>query len=211
MQEFAKLLPSGALISGLFPAPVYKKNIDRSLTDQEKKISSIDYWAIQRGSDNSRSSNTDVLSKPSFFSIKQFLSICIEDYVTNIIAPQSKFNLYITQSWINFNKKGDSHHQHYHANSILSGVLYLHAIESDLISFHTPMRSQIHIVNKPNWWNMKRIGVPIQTGDVILFQSNLEHGVEQIISDDHVRVSLSFNTWFKGELGSENGLTKLAL
>ena len=58
---------------------------------------------------------------------------------------------------------------------------------------------------------MKRIGVPIQSGDLVLFQSYLEHGVEKIMDDNHTRVSLAFNTWFKGELGSEQGLTKLVL
>jgi len=211
MQEFAKLLSSGALVSGLFPIPVYKKNIGRPFTDQEKKVSTLDYWQIQKGSNNYRSSNTNVLNMPSFFSIKQFLTDCIEDYVANIIVPETKFNLYITQSWINFNRKDDSHHQHFHANSILSGVLYLNAADSDLISFYTPSRSEIHILNTPNWWNMKRIGVPVSTGDLVLFQSYLEHGVERITDDNHTRVSLAFNTWFKGELGSESGLTKLVL
>jgi len=211
MQEFAKLLPSGALISGLFPIPVYKKNIDREFTDKEKKISSPDYWQIQKGSENYRSSNTNVLNMPSFFAIKQFLMKNIQDYVTNIIDPETKFDLYITQSWINFNKKGDRHHQHFHANSILSGVLYLNAIDSDSISFYTPSRSEIHITNYPNWWNMKRIGLPVKTGDLVLFQSYLEHGVEGVLEDDHIRVSLAFNTWFRGELGSETGLTKLVL
>ena len=211
MQEFTKPLPSGAVVSGLFPIPVYKKNIKRPFTDQEKKASLIDYWQIQPGSENYRTSNTNVLNMPTFFSIKQFLSDCINDYVTNIISPETKFNLYVTQSWINFNRKNDRHHQHFHANSIISGVFYLDARDDDLISFYTPSRTEIHIVNRPNWWNMKRIGVPIQSGDLVLFQSYLEHGVEKIMDDNHTRVSLAFNTWFKGELGSEQGLTKLVL
>jgi len=209
MQEFTKLLPSGAIISGLFPIPVYKKNIDREFTDQEKKISSPEYWQIQKGSENYRSSNTNVLNMPSFFSIKQFLMKNIEDYVNNIIDPDTKFDLYITQSWINFNKKGDKHHQHFHANSIVSGVFYLNTANPGMLSFYIPQRSQIHIMNTPNWWNMRRIGFPVNTGDVVLFMSDLEHGVETQLVDDHTRVSLAFNTWFKGEIGSKEGLTQL--
>ena len=46
--------------------------------------------------------------------------------------------------------------------------------------------------------------------DIILFPSNLEHFVEKVTTDKP-RISLSFNTFIKGELGGTNNSTYLKL
>jgi len=50
----------------------------------------------------------------------------------------------------------------------------------------------------------------IKTGMLILFPSSLTHGVE-IKKDNEERISLAFNTYFKGTLGSAKSLTELKL
>jgi uncharacterized protein (TIGR02466 family) len=209
LQEFTKLLSSGAAVTGIFPNPVYKKNIGRPLTELELKASLPESYNLRPGSDNLRADSTKILTNPAFFGIKNFIDSCLKDFLKEIVSPSTDFNLYVTQSWINFNREGDKHHQHFHANSIVSGVFYLNTSENDMISFYIPQRSQIHIMNTPNWWNMRKIGVPVRPGDCVLFMSDLEHGVERQGIPDHTRVSLAFNTWFKGEIGSEEGLTHL--
>ncbi len=209
MEEFSKSLNSNAVISGLFPVPVYKKNIGRSLNDGEIKYSNINSWQTQPGSENLRATSTSVLDIPAFFGIKNFIQTCINDYVKEIISPTTSTQLYITQSWINFNRYGDKHHQHFHSNSILSGSFYLDTCDKDMIFFVSPIKQHIHITKVPNWWNMSRIGVGVAPGDTILFPSYLEHGVETQLQKDHIRVSIAFNTWFKGEIGDEVALTRL--
>lgn len=209
MEEFSKSLNSNAVISGLFPIPVYKKNINRGLNDGEIKYSKMETWPTRPGSDNLRAHTTSVLDIPAFFGIKNFIQSCINDYVKEIIAPTTNMQLYITQSWINFNRHGDKHHQHFHSNSILSGSFYLNTSIEDMIFFVNPIKQHIHINKVPNWWNMGRIGVNVCNGDTIIFPSYVEHGVEYQSKEDHVRVSIAFNTWFKGEIGSEEGLTQL--
>jgi len=211
MEEFSKIIPSGAVVSGLFPIPVYKRNIGRTFNEGELKASKMESWPTQQGSDNLRASTTSVLNTPSFFSIKIFIQNCINDYLKEIISPTTDVNLYITQSWINFNRHGDKHHQHFHSNSILSGSFYFNTVPQDMIFLVNPIKQNIHITKVPNWWNMNRIGVNVQAGDLVLFPSWLEHGVEHQSVENHVRVSLAFNTWFKGEIGDEEGLTKLVL
>jgi hypothetical protein len=78
-----------------------------------------------------------------------------------------------------------------------------------MIFFVSPIKNHIHITKVPNWWNMSRIGVNVMQGDAVLFPSYLEHGVEYQSQEDHTRVSIAFNTWFKGEIGDETGLTRL--
>jgi hypothetical protein len=209
LKDFTVPINSGASITGIFPIPVYKKNIGRKFTDAELKASLPEAWHLRPGSDNVRADSTSVLNSPAFFGIKNFIDTCLTDFLKEIIAPETKCSLYATQSWINFNRKGDSHHQHFHSNSIVSGVFYLNAPGAGAISFHIPQRQPWHIPNVPNWWNMRKIRFPVSSGDLILFMSDLEHGVETQLNDD-VRVSLAFNTWFKGEIGSKEGLTYLS-
>ena len=42
----------------------------------------------------------------------------------------------------------------------------------------------------------------MSVGDIVLFPSDLSHGVREL-AEDVQRVSLSFNTFFEGELGRE--------
>ena len=48
----------------------------------------------------------------------------------------------------------------------------------------------------------------MKMGELIIFPSSLTHSVRANQSDEE-RISLSFNTWAKGSLGSERELTYL--
>jgi uncharacterized protein (TIGR02466 family) len=209
LKDFTVPINSGASITGIFPIPVYKKNIGRKFTDAELKASQPEAWHLRPGSDNVRADTTSVLNSPAFFGLKKFIDTCLEDFLKEIMAPETTCSLYATQSWINFNRKGDRHHQHFHSNSIVSGVFYLNTPGPGAITFNIPQRQPWHIQNTPNWWNMRKIRFPVSSGDLILFMSDLEHGVETQLHDE-TRVSLAFNTWFRGEIGSKEGLTYLS-
>jgi hypothetical protein len=53
----------------------------------------------------------------------------------------------------------------------------------------------------------------VETGDIVLFPSQLVHNVEQVKehTDRTQRVSLSFNTFLKGRLGDGYNLGELLL
>ena len=52
--------------------------------------------------------------------------------------------------------------------------------------------------------------LPMKRGELILFPSNLSHSVP-INQSDEERISLSFNTWPKGNMGDIKSLTYLPL
>ena len=54
---------------------------------------------------------------------------------------------------------------------------------------------------------------PVNTGDVVLFPSYLEHGVEEVDKEDDAvtRISLSFNVFLQGTLGAASRLTEAVL
>ena len=128
------------------------------------------------------------------------------------MSPQDNVKLEITQSWINYTKTGQYHHKHAHPNSVISGVFYIQASkEIDKLFFYNESYQQIkivpkefHVYNSESWW------LPVETGQLLLFPSSLTHMVATTSGEDD-RISMSFNTFYKGKLGDEVALTGLTL
>ncbi len=166
----------------------------------------------QPNTGNLSSTDKRVLFDYKLLQIKNFIKENLQVYIQNFILPENKINLYITESWVNFTKRGQFHHQHYHHNSLVSGVFYINAdAESDKINFVNDRKELYSIVSKEfNIWNSTKWWIPIETGDLILFPSYLPHEVAPVTSKE-TRISLSFNTFVEGELGTPSQTTELIL
>ena len=93
---------------------------------------------------------------------------------------------------------------------MISGVWYPQ-IHEQLPPIEFRNRSQRDVVlsiQRYNTFNSQTFLLPIKRGELILFPSNLTHGVPPNQSDEE-RISLSFNTWPKGSLGDISSLTFL--
>ena len=111
----------------------------------------------------------------------------------------------ISQSWLNYSKKGEVHHLHSHGLSLLSGILYL--TEPSSTQFFIPSiyslpsciasKSDSEILIKEHYEGKK--------GELIIFPSKLDHWVGPNMSMNK-RITLSFNTWFEGEAGIAKNL-----
>ena len=64
--------------------------------------------------------------------------------------------------------------------------------------------------NEYNTWNSLTWWIPVKSGDILLFPSYLNHSVETK-QDNNLRISLAFNTFVKGNIGSREGLSELNL
>jgi uncharacterized protein (TIGR02466 family) len=210
-------LESGGKVLNIWPTAVTKSNIGRKFTYPEQSIVDKDAHRTAGLSENLRTVSTDVLSMPILKDIKSFILERLEEYVETVIQPVHPLELYITQSWMSFTTTSQAHHPHWHSNSILSGVLYLKADEvldsiclyNNASSFNN--RSNFHIENTPTWWTSRKITIPVKTGDLLIFPSYQDHGVDKVNKPNHYRVSLAFNTWFRGQLGTEDALNRLTL
>lgn len=213
---FEMAIENDAKILNLWPTAVVKKSLGRSLNFLEKTLINKNH-KLTYLSNNYRTEDTNVLSDPSLFEIKEFILKSINIYRDTVLSPKNQIEFYITQSWLSFSNTGHNHHPHYHTNSILSGVFYLEVdSSSDSIDFYNNAytfnnRGMIHFNNKPTWWTSKMISVPVSSGDVVIFPSYLDHGVHQINKLNHRRVSLAFNTWVKGDLGITEALNELRI
>ena len=199
-------------IEGLFPTPVAFYRWDEGLNDKEIKF--IQNLETRPNDDNTTSKDSYLFKRKELRRIKLFAQQCVDDYVGAIYAPITKTNLYTTQAWSNYTKPGQYHHKHRHQNSIVSGVFYVNANRDDdrIKFFDGKTHGQNWKVHTENWntYNSESWWFSVETNMLILFPSTLEHMVETV-KGDHERVSLAFNTFWRGEIGNLNELTHLQL
>jgi len=201
------------VINGVFPTPVYMTQWDSAVVE-EKEIEDIINEGLRKNEGNHASNNSYVFDT-KLKKLKEFVEQNIKIYVEQCIIPDNEINLYITQSWLNVNKPGDSHHSHAHPNSILSGVFYVSAGEDDQIMFYDPNHSIKDIFRieprEHNTWNSTSWFFPVYTNNLIIFPSWLTHVVKPNEKATKDRISLSFNTFLKGTTGYKNTLSELVL
>ena len=201
------------IIENLFPTPIYMSNIDRTFTKQELQFVDNQKNKCSKNSGNINTKDNYILNRKEFKNIKKFIDQCCKDYLEKIISPKNNIELYITQSWLNYTEKNQYHHQHSHPNSVVSGVLYFDCDkENDKILFSSnkgyqqikPEIKDFNIWNSETWW------FALETGQLVMFPSSTTHQVDTK-KGTNTRVSLAFNTFYKGILGSNKDLTELIL
>ncbi len=193
----------------LFPTPVFKFTIDRSFTDEELVF--ISELCKECNNSNMASKDRYVLNRAELSSIKNFIVKSLDQYFREVYVPKKDVYLRITQSWFNYTSPGQSHHQHSHSNSFVSGVLYTKASrDRDRINFYNTKQEQIEIASEEwNIYNMKSCWFDVHEGDLLLFPSSLPHSVDALKEGE--RISLAFNTFPVGLIGNETNSTGLHL
>jgi len=215
------------VINNLFPTPVGSFELGRDLSEIEKKH--LFNLEPSPNLGNSKSANSWVLKEKKLNSLRLFLNNSLQEYFQATMSPQDNVKLEITQAWVNYTKPGQHHHKHAHPNSIISGVFYIQAIkEIDKLHFFSEAYRQIRVIpkethayNSDSWW------LPVSTGTLLLFPSHLIHmvlptngtsnwesGGDKVnpdTSQKDVRISLSFNSFYKGKLGSDEFLSGLTI
>ena len=96
---------------------------------------------------------------------------------------------------------------------MISGVLYFDSdIKNDKILFsHPTVYQQIKPdIEKFNLWNSDTWFFPVETGNLFMFPSSTTHQVETK-QGNNTRISLAFNTFYKGTVGNNVNLTELIL
>lgn len=195
-------------IQNLFPTPIGFFDLDRDFTKAELSFLSNQETRLNTG--NRTSLNSQILDHPKMKKVKKVIEDCIDQYFMEVYRPKTNVKLRLTQSWLNYTDKGEWHHKHSHANSIVSGCLYINAKrEFDKILFFKEQQEIIQIIPEEyNIWNSVSWWFNVGSKDIVLFPSSLPHTVEQV-EHDYTRISLSFNTFVEGSIGCEDSLTHL--
>ena len=200
-------------IQNLFPTPIYMANMNRPFTKQELQFVEKQKNHCVKNEGNINTKDNYILNRKEFKNIKKFLDQCCKDYLEKIISPKNNIELYITQSWLNYTEENQYHHIHSHPNSVVSGVLYFNCDkENDKIKFTNPKSyEQIKPETKDfNMWNSETWWFSVENGELIMFPSSTKHQVDTK-KGTNTRISLAFNTFYKGTIGSNLDLTELIL
>ena len=193
----------------LFPTAVAKFELGRDYSAEEMEF--VGSQPTHNNMGNTTSDERYVLRHDTMANLREFVENSVAEYLKSIYAPKYEVSMRLTQSWLNYTKPGQFHHKHAHPNSFISGVLYMKAAkERDKIYFYRDGYQQIklttdnwNLYNSESWW------FEVATGELMLFPSSLTHMVETVQGDE--RISLAFNTFPVGLVGSEESLTALHL
>jgi uncharacterized protein (TIGR02466 family) len=160
------------------------------------------------------SSGTFILDNPICAPLKTALTERLENFLHGFLDVDIKHKFRINTSWMNQYLSDDYSGEHYHSNSLISGVLYLSDVEDtgDII-FHKdkhwnnvfPDAVRIDHAWTPekfNVFNAQGWALRPKKWDVVFFPSWLTHSVGQNKSNPKkLRYTLAFNTWVSGQVG----------
>ena len=206
------------IVQHLFPEPLYFSKLERVLTKEELKIFNEHKKKTHKNTGNSRTNDSYVLEHKALKNLKKNLNQKIINYFNEVICCGNAITPYITQSWINYTKENQYHHRHTHPNSLISGIFFISADKKvDSVTFYRgyaklqDLDSRIKLeLTKYNIFNSASCTFPVETGNILLFRSSLEHGVNKK-KGNNIRSSLSFNIFIKGTVGNKEDLTELIL
>jgi len=202
------------MIEGLFSCPIGVYELGRDLSkDEMNYLKSIE---MEKNTGNTVSATGDILHNDAMAEFSKFIGNSIDEYCRETLDfDTNKVQIYITQSWTNRTKQGEYHHVHSHQNSILSGVFYFDGNEDDVIEFWNSknwLGGDRWAIESKSWnpFNCATWWFPADVGTLLLFPSSLEHSVPEVEGKND-RYSLSFNTFFRGQLGESHERTELLL
>ena len=201
-----------AEIMNLFAIPVTRSVMGRGFTNEEMRCFQDKLQSPVNAISNFSSRDKNVLNDPALAGLKAQLQASLDHYLKTILNPSNAVSLRVTQSWLTLSRKGESHHSHVHPNSVVSGVVYINVAKDDGINFYRNQDAPWFEVLREadTYHNAYRYFIPVNAGDIVLFPSNLSHGVREVVEDVE-RVSLSFNSFFEGELGREEFANSLKI
>jgi uncharacterized protein (TIGR02466 family) len=201
----------GDEIYPLFPTVVYKRHMDREFTADEIELTETILTDLRGNTFNRSSQDAQVLERPAYANLKSFVIETVEKYAYEIMRYNRQVKFRITQSWLNLSLENQGHHLHHHPNSFLSGVLYLKCRKEDTITFQNFLPKTLEPeVDEYNILNSDTNNINVQSKDIVVFPSTTNHKVE-ILNTQTPRISLAFNVFPYGMIGTDNTLSELTL
>src|SRR6056300_150932 len=199
-------------ITPLFSTPLFSTEIKNITKEELESVKNADYKRFPV--DNGYGTKSKyLLNEKSFETLKEKIDQVVKTYLYDIMHVNKNHKFEMTESWAVKHIKGDESGSHRHANSMLSGVLYLQTDEtSGDIWFHKdPNQTTIFTptvdVNfeQTNLFNSQIWAVKPKTNTLILFPSTLFHSVMPNESNIE-RYVVAFNYFGFGDYGFENNL-----
>lgn len=170
-----------------------QKLLDKSSSDNLSSDSALMHY---------HSGNNVFNIYPELTPLKNYIEQAGSFAYKELLNYQNSGNLKVTSAWFNLCEVGGSQSVHSHANSIISGTLYLHADDNSEIEFFHPQtnnsfHAELHDeagqgTNKHQLrFHRKVESISVNTGDCLFWPSQLRHGYKN--NKTPGRLTLSFN------------------
>lgn len=202
-------------VTPLFSIPFYRSNLGHLPKDIYDTIDKLEYERTP-ADNNFYSVNKYVLEIPELKILKNKIMNHLNFFIYDFLDVKDNMKFNIENSWVNKNLKGDWTPEHFHGNSLITGVFYLDANEnSGPITFfkdktHYNLWTETVRVDfnyqdtgsnsTSNFYNAQSVQFFPQKNDIIFFPSLLNHEVSPNESD-RARYSIAFNTFPRGNAG----------
>ena len=195
----------------LKPIPIYKENVNLSLSKEELSLLKNLEFYNENGFYITKDSN--IFNNNKFDKIKKLMNKKANLYKDKIL--EIKNEIYLTQSWATINKKGSSHFMHKHPNTFISVVYYVSC--KDGVLFFDLHKSQLeegfnfeYTIENFNVYNSTTWKVYVKTGDIVIFPGWIHH--KSLINDYETdKFLIGCNYFIKGELGSKRTYSQIKI
>jgi uncharacterized protein (TIGR02466 family) len=188
-------------VFGLFPIPFMRAPATLSPPLVAALIEHFTARATRDNNSSARLSHTEMLrpnDSPLFGEAAALIMPRLVDYGAHLLGERLPW--FLKEMWVNVLDTGGHQAMHNHANSFVSGVVYLTATHpsSQTVFMKSPGGTDFLLKNDhpgmtPGGFNAdKWISPPPQPGDLILFPSYLMHAVPP--NQGQRRITLSFNS-----------------
>ena len=187
-------------VFGLFPTPLARMEavLDRGLVDA--LVAHFSAQAVEGNSSSANLSHTRMLApseSPLFGQVAGLLTPKLGDFGALLFGEALGWS--IKEMWVNLLETGGRQAMHNHANSFISGVVYLTPTHPDArtVFMKSPgghdfsFRNEHAGTTQGPYHSDKWISPQPAPGDVVLFPSYLMHGVPA--NEGGRRITLSFN------------------
>ena len=199
-------------ITPLFSVPLFSTEIKDITKEELDHVKQADYkrFPVDNGFG---SVSKYLLDQKPFESLKQKIDQVVKTYLYDILHVNKNHKFEMTESWSVKHVKGDESGSHRHANSMLSGVLYLQTDEhSGDIWFHKDPNTTTLFTptvdvsfDQTNIFNSQIWAVKPKSNTLILFPSTIFHSVMPNESDIE-RYCVAFNYFAFGDFGHGDNL-----
>lgn len=187
-------------ILGIFPTPILRAPATLGLKLVAGLVEHFAALATRDNNSSGRLTHTEMLrpgDSPLFVEAAALITPKLVDYGAQLLGERMGWSL--KEMWVNVLDTGGYQAMHNHANSFISGVVYLTPTHADAqtVFMKSPGGTDFkfkndHAGSTVNEFNAdKWISPPPQPGDLVLFPSYLLHAVPH--NPGERRITLAFN------------------
>jgi uncharacterized protein (TIGR02466 family) len=194
-------------IDHVFPIPIARFNVDESIIKNTTEL--VNKYIVDSDLTNPPSpgeilttfyKDKDFLGKLGDNTLLNYINRAARQYI-QLLGYDYKCFIEIT-SWLQFNQPDSYFVRHDHYGAFISGCVYLQMpVNSGDILYHNPLEVRRvtntffeKIKSEENDYNFSHVNYTPVVGEMIIFESWLQHTVQQNKSTDN-RISIGFNIW----------------